>query len=378
MKKLTLHEFIVRSNKKHNFKYDYSKVNFKDSRTKVKIICPDHGEFEQLPTNHFLRSGCPKCANVYRMSFNEFVLNANNIHNNKYTYIFNNKFSLRNKVKIICSKHGTFEQVAFKHLQGNSCPICNGGIKFTNDIFIQKAKEVHGDKYDYSKVDYVNSKINVKIICLEHGEFLQRPSSHLNGNGCPKCFASFYSSNYIKYDLKTLIFTFNQIHYNKYDYSKIVACKVKSKVCIICKKHGEFWQTILDHLRGSGCPKCNCSKGELRITKLLEDHNVNYVTQKKFEKLFGASNKIKLRFDFYLPDYNLCIEFDGIQHFKPIRFNGISVDKSKEVYLKTIMNDRLKNIYCNLNSIQIIRVTDMSLNLFVKNFHDILNLYSKL
>ena len=202
-KRLNIEGFIKRSNVIHHNKYDYSKVEYVNSSTKVCIICPEHGEFWQTPNKHMSGRGCPKCANIARknkktFTYDIFEKKCNEIHNGKYLY-HQDYTNYSTKVKITCPIHGDFYQSPNHHLCGQGCPKC--GIekihdtqRFTTEEFIIKAKEIHGDKYDYNKSLYVNYKTPISIIChkngnngIEHGEFLQTPEAHLNGHGCPKC-----------------------------------------------------------------------------------------------------------------------------------------------------------------------------------------------
>lgn len=122
----------------------------------------------------------------------EFIVKANKKHNNKYDYSLVNYTGKKNKITIICPIHGSFEQKASLHLEGRGCRTCNTKIKGqqrrkTTDAFLKQAKEIHGDKYDYSKSIYVSAFTKIKIICHLHGEFEQEPSSHIRGFGCKKC-----------------------------------------------------------------------------------------------------------------------------------------------------------------------------------------------
>ena len=179
-------EFIEKAKKIHGDKYDYSKVEYKGAHTKVCIICPEHGEF-CIRVSHFLAGHrCPKCAGNAKLTTDEFIKKAREIHGDKYDY---SKVEYKNydtKVCIICPKHGEFWQIPRYHLNGKGCPKCAGNIRLTTEEFIRRAKEVHGDKYDYSKVEYVNSQTKVCIICPEHGEFWTFPNNHLKCE-CPKC-----------------------------------------------------------------------------------------------------------------------------------------------------------------------------------------------
>lgn len=127
--------------------------------------------------------------------------------------------------------------------------------KLTTSEFIERATEVHNGKYDYSKVNYVNNSTKVCIICPEHGEFWQTPNGHLLGKGCHIC-ARINGAKNRTYSTKKFIDKARLIHGNKYDYSKTIYKGVRTKVCIICPIHGEFWQVPNYHIDGCGCPEC--------------------------------------------------------------------------------------------------------------------------
>ena len=262
-------QFISKAVKVHGSKYDYSKVDYKGCRTKICIICKEHGEFWQTPNNHLNGSGCPKCT--------------------KY----------RNR--------------------------------YTTEEWVNKAKLIHGNKYDYSKVNYVNSKIKVCIICPKHGEFWINPDNHFMGQGCPKC-RYIKSSSATRKSLDNVIDDFKSIHGDKYDYSKVKYKNNKTKVCIICKEHGEFWQTPDNHIKGKGCPNCSQSKLESSTKEFLIKNGIEFVEQKGFSWL-KYKNPMKL--DFYLPNYNVAIECQGIQHFEPIEYfggdNGFEYNIAKDI-----------------------------------------------
>lgn len=184
--------FIEKAKKVHGDKYDYSKVEYKTNKDKVCIICPEHGEFWQTPHNHLQNHGCPKCAGK-NITTEEFIERAKAVHNNKYDYSLVEYVNSVTDVKIICPTHGVFEQKAGVHLQGHGCLKCGFESgreknKFCTEEFIRKSKEIHGDKYDYSLVEYVNSATKVKIICPIHGVFEQRAEGHLGGYGCKQCY----------------------------------------------------------------------------------------------------------------------------------------------------------------------------------------------
>jgi hypothetical protein len=193
----TQEQFIIDAKKKHGDRYDYSKVEYLGNKNKVIIICKIHGEFSQVPNGHTGGKGCRKCADTvnaknYSQGKEGFTKKSNLKHNNKYDYSKVEYTNNKSKVIIICSTHGKFKQTASDHLSGYGCPYCGyevvGKINaFDREKFIEKAKEVHGDKFDYTKVNYLRSQDKVTIICFIHGEFHQASNSHLQGTGCPKC-----------------------------------------------------------------------------------------------------------------------------------------------------------------------------------------------
>ena len=212
----------------------------------------------------------------------------------------------------------------------------------TKNIFIEKAMLIHGSKYDYSLVEYKNNYTKVKIICIEHGEFEQRPDNHLTGQRCGKC----YGKNRKTSDF---ILEANKIHKNKYDYSESIYNNSFEKIKIICKIHGVFEQISTNHINNRHrCPTCNKSNGELLIKEYLDNKEINYITQKRFAKCRDIR---ELPFDFYLPDTNICIEYDGIQHFKAFKIWGGEIG-----LLNRQKKDKIKNNFCEDNKIKLIRI----------------------
>jgi len=195
--KLNNEEFIKRANIVHNNKYDYSMVEYKNVETKVLIKCLTHGEFKQTPHCHLDGQGCFFCGKEKTLISNfethdNFLKKAIEIHGNKYEYI--SKYSSqKEKIKILCKKHGIFLQTPKYHLQGNGCQKCGlefkGKIK-SNEDFVKLANEIHNYKYDYSKTNFTFSVGKIIIICPIHGEFKQLAKNHLCGRGCPSCKTS--------------------------------------------------------------------------------------------------------------------------------------------------------------------------------------------
>lgn len=194
LRSLSTETFIERAKMVHQDKYIYSKVDyFKNTFSKIIIICPIHGEFLQGVGAHLSGSGCPKCGDINvslkkTTSFYDFEAEASKIHNAKYSYFADGWVNTRTKINIMCPTHGVFSQLPSSHLRGTGCPECAIDLLRDNSsIFIEKAKQVHGEKYDYSKVVYIQNKKKVDIICSIHGVFSQRCDTHLAGHGCPHC-----------------------------------------------------------------------------------------------------------------------------------------------------------------------------------------------
>jgi uncharacterized Zn finger protein (UPF0148 family) len=213
--------------------------------------------------------------------------------------------------------------------------------------FIDKCKEIHGDFYDYSIVNYISYNIQVDIICPIHGIFKQKPTDHKDKKrGCQKCGLD--KANFNKNTTQSFIDKSNIKHTNKYDYSITKYKTIRKHVDIICPIHGKFQQVASTHLKGSGCKICKSSKGELKIFSILNNNTIKNIREYKFD---GCINKNKLPFDFYLPDFNICIEYDGEMHFKEIeRFGG----KAKLDY--HLKNDNIKNNFCINNNIRLFRI----------------------
>jgi very-short-patch-repair endonuclease len=261
---MTTEEFIRRSKEVHGEAYDYSKVDYKGLDTKVGIICKIHGEFEQTPHGH-LRQGCKRCgvekrSDQRRRSTEDFIKNAKEVHGDTYDYSKVDYKNAHSKVIIICSEHGEFEQDPMNHLRGFGCRKCSlqsrsDKRRSNTEEFIKKAKEVHGDTYDYSNVDYKHGRHDVVIECRLHGLFTQWPSSHLSGRGCPNCGIQ-KSSDSKRRSTEDFIKKAKEVHGDTYDYSKVDYKNADTKVSIICNTHGEFEQQAGSHLRGSGCRLC--------------------------------------------------------------------------------------------------------------------------
>ena len=289
MRRLTTEEFIRRSKEKFGDKFDYLKTEYIDSKSKIIINCPEHDELRVRPSDHLNSiTGCRLCG-IYL-------------------------------------------------------------LKDTKNDFISKAEAVHKNTYDYSKVNYKKSLIPVTIICRKHGDFKQPPSRHLQGHGCPKC-AYIIRGNTQRLSNNEFISKARDIHGDTYKYSKVDYKSSYKRVTIICPTHGEFKQKPLDHLNGCGCQKCSSSKGERAVERFLIDNQIEFESQKKFN---DCRIELPLPFDFYIPSKNMCIEFDGEQHYKGWWKNN--PDKRRASLIKIRKRDAIKNNYCKEKSIQLLRI----------------------
>lgn len=409
-------EFIEKATIINGDKYDYSKVVFKKVKDKIIIICDKHGEFKQTVQAHLSGRQCKYCRNKNVKHTKEtFIQKAITIHVDKYDYSQVDYTNNKTAVMIICKEHGIFLQIPNHHMNGSGCSQCNGGIRLTKEDFINKATIINGDKFDYSKVVYINNHSDVEIYCKEHNKwFFKIPKSHFDGVGCDECtsdkkklkydevidrFHETHGEKYI-YDIVPLklssdinieifckihneYFTQNldshlqgkgcikcgrdtirkslsgnkyefvekarEIHGQLYKYDKVEYINRYTKVIVSCKLHSDFLVKPGEHLYNtSGCPICNKSHGEILIKTFLDKYNINYESEKAFE---GCKFINYLRFDYYLSEYNLCIEHDGIQHFESIEYYG-----GDEAFEQIKINDAIKNKYCLDNNINLFRI----------------------
>lgn len=244
------------------------------------------------------------------------------------------------EIPIICNIHGVFPQMLSNHLQGKGCIKCANQYPQTTEEMVEDFKEVHGDKYDYSKVDAKNKdeKGRVCITCPIHGDFWQTPYHHKSGQGCSKCGGSFKKTN------DEFIKELEEIYRGKYDLSKVKYVNNKTDVILICPKHGEFKLTPHNILcGGQGCRKCNRSKLEQAMSRFLEENDIEFEEQKKFDWLGN------FELDFYLPKYNIAIECQGRQHFQPVKQFG-----GEEIYKMQLEWDERKRKLCKEHNVNLI------------------------
>lgn len=339
--------FIDRAKSVHGDKYDYSKASYRSYYTPVALICPEHGGFSIKPGDHLHGCGCPKCgrersAKSHLLSNEEFIRKARAVHGDKYDYSKTVYKGSRRPVDIICRGCGSvFSQQAGSHLRGCGCPFCNGGtdrLGYTAESYIEKARKIHGGRYDYSKTIYSGSMRKITVTCPEHGWFAVRAADHLQGQGCPLCRKEAEKKEFLekvhndiekKWRVK-LIESFDGM----YEYSPKKRMRKYLFRCSVC---GNEWRQPVRFHRDLSCPKCfpsshGSSKGELRL--------YNYFLTTGLKVLHNDRTAIAPKeLDIWLPDLGFAIEYDG-------------------KYWHTPEEDEAKNKLCAEKGIRLYRADD--------------------
>lgn len=446
-RKNNIEDIKKRAKKVHRNKYDYSLfTEYKNNKVKVKIICPKHGEFLQSIDRHLSGDGCSKCGIAKRSLSTKRTLadvkkQLKNLYGDIYGYdLFTEYNHCLQKIKITCKKHGVFEKALPEHLRGEICNGCSKEkriekgthrfflrdnakrLELCNHKFVKRAKEIHGDKYDYSNTKYIGSAEKLEIYCNTCKDVFTIPAnSHTQGRGCMICSMKARSANnWIS--LETFIEKCKEVHGDYYSYDKVISyeggksivkvfcthCKeyfeikaayhLHSKngctICsgerqakdrritkeevvvkareihgdlyeykflgeiksnkdffiVICAKHGEVSQRIADHIhKGCGCNQCNKSKGEIKIEKWLKANNIEFLVEETFE---DCKNVNVLPFDFYLPENNTLIEYQGEQHTNLIPY----FHKTEEHFEDQQKRDKIKKEYAVDNGYTFIEI----------------------
>lgn len=347
--------FIETCNKKHNNRYNYPNTVYIDYNSEVKIECELHGEFIQMASYHLRGSGCQKCGFfnkapgplVKPTNGEEFIRLSIEVHGSQYDYSQVEFTKYYSSVTIVCLIHGSYKCVPTSHLKGIGCATCQ-----SFDAFVKKASSMHKGKFEYDKSTYIRSKSKMRIVCRDHGEFWEAPGEHTRrrGQGGYHCFACFLESKRIS--VQEVIKRSKEIHGPAYRFDKLVLGKTLEEealfYCIKCAKY--FSQKPINHLQGYGCSLCCESKHEKLIKRWLQTTDYKFEPQKVFPDLRYQNS---LRCDFYIEQFNLIIEFDGIQHFEPVEAWG-----GVEKFLKVQARDRVKNEYCTKKRINLLRMKD--------------------
>ena len=342
-KRVTTADFIKRAREVHGDRYDYSKASYVAAKNNVTIICPEHGEFEQWPSNHYIGHGCRECGGNKPLTLDRFIERANKIHKDRYDYSRVEFKNVESKIEIICSDHGPFHQRLFSHLKGFGCPHCGWAVtakklSHSHDRFLEDARRAHGDQYDYSQVKYVNALSNVTIVCPDHGTFRQNPANHIRDVGCPKCGTERAAAKTTK-TTEYFVREAREVHGDRYDYSKVEYKTMHEKVEIVCAEHGSFWQSAVSHVKGNkaGCPGCAVSGfdqtklGLLYYIAVTTDDGdtlykigiTNLSIQKRFPTLDLARIRIvktwqfELGYDAAEREAEILNQFAGARYFGP-------------------------------------------------------------
>ena len=404
-KRLTQEEFIERTKLIFGDKYNYTHVDYINSATKVNIFCKKCNEnFEIIPNNHLKGFGCPRCANeeFKKRRRDKYIEEVRKVYGDKYTVL--NFEDTRKDVEVLCKKHGIFKKNAKSFKDGHKCPECRKEeletlkekTKIKNDEikskiekekqerkekikrgeikpvgngsemnlyykfnYIKEAKAVFGDRFDYSKTVYEKKEKKVIINCKRHGDFKILPLVHLMGQKCKRCAseeAAQKNKQCQAISKEEAITKFKKAHGNEYDYSQVEYVNKNTKVKIICREHGEFWQKPRIHWAGSRCPICakTVSKHELIVLNWAKENNVNIERRMVYPDL---KDILPLSYDFYLPEYNLLIECNGRQHYEPVQFNGKTIEEAKEDFEIQKRHDKLKEEYARNNKINLLIIS---------------------
>lgn len=285
----------------------------------------------------------------------EFIKEANKVHTNRYFYNKTKYINAKTKVIITCNLHGDFEQKPNNHTNGQGCKECallmlSSHKKLTNGEFIEKSKKLHGDMYDYSKVEYINSHFAVTIGCKLHGFFERTPNSHLQGQGCRVCGLE-RSGKSRRLKNEDFIKKANEVHNNHYLYNKTSYIKSNVNIIITCPTHGDFYQKPNGHLNGRGCIDCFIDKGNFTknsfknkakgrectfyILRCFNEHEEFYkigITSRGIEKRF--SNKFFMPYNYeieyqYKATAEIIYDLEKIAHKKSKRYNYTPMIKFK-------------------------------------------------
>jgi Zn finger protein HypA/HybF involved in hydrogenase expression len=289
-----------------------------------------------------------------RKSSQEEVLNKiREIHGERYDLskvVYINK---RTKFELVCKNHGAFLTSWDQVIRGQGCPVCgksNAAInrRVSFEDFLSKASEVHNSRYKYDKASYKKIADYVRIKCPDHGWFEQRADAHIRQvQGCPEC-GFIAQGDKRRMPLSEFIEKANKVHTGKYTYSKASFKSNRDIIEIKCKKHGYFFQSVTNHLTGSGCPDCNNSKGENKVKQILISKKIEFVQQKSFKDL---KHHAMLKCDFYLPSYEAIIEFNGRQHYQEVKAFG-----GKKGFEETKLRDQIKRDFLASKGIKLLEI----------------------
>lgn len=355
--KLTLGVVLQRFIAIHGNDYDYSKVEYISSEEKVQILCKQCKKyFYQAPYKHWNGQGCPYCAKTAnRLTTKEFITRCRKVHGNKYNYDKAIYINSNKKILIHCNQcNRDFWQLPSSHLRGHGCKWCIKEIHKNNRTITKKEwlhrfKAIHKDKYTYLDIP-LGIKNKITIQCNTCGNiFKQGKQIHESGCGCPVC-------NKTTITKEKFINKVECVHNHSYEYNLNEYTKADEYINIKCKRCNRiFKQKAAKHLQGQGCPYCNQSKGETAIARYLNQHKIKFKIQHRFN---DCRDKRPLPFDFYLPNHNICIEYQGEQHYNYKLFLGLYKDKKRahEAFKLQQKHDKIKRNFCKNNQIYLLEI----------------------
>ena len=353
MRKLTKEEFEKRVADVSNDTIDVSNFEFENTQKSGLCRCKICGNEWYAKAYSILQGhGCRKCydkKNSERKKIDvKEVQNRLNKNNTKYK-IIGEYVDTKHKCDVMCENCGNVWSVAVGDLlRGHGCPKCGRekqrqNISLTEEEYKERCKRVYNELYDLSELKYHSMGDSVYPICKKHGSFSINASYFLKGNGCPFCRKEKNNEHVREKNYLQFIERAKKIHNDKYDYRCVKYSNTNSNVDIICPIHGVFSMTPHHHLSGEGCPKCKSSHMEINIRTLLQENNICFIEQKKFDWMGLQS------LDFYLPKYNVGIECQGKQHFESVEVFG-----GNDALKENIERDRRKRNLCIENGISLI------------------------
>ncbi len=375
MKKLNWGIIFERCREKHDGRYEYrleDQGEYENAHMKMWIRCDVHGFFEQVVNTHLhAGKGCRECGNITnwgnrRQTWDDIIIECMEIHNGYYTYIIGEQeeYKLNTTLMVVhCPKHGAFDIRVTDHKNNaRGCQTCAKEIgrirrQIGWESVIESCKLKHNNLYNYyidEQLPYEGIHTPFTAHCNIHGRFTLSADSHRRGTGCKSCAIN-YVSSVTRFDWDITIEQCKERHNDRYWYDKDEQEEYKNTntpMVIHCRIHDIFTTSAKSHKRGSGCPTCSNSHNVIKIYDYLTSQNISFIQEYGFDDCRGDTRL--LPFDFYLPDLNILIEYDGRQHYEyiPNWFHK----KGYWQFERQQRYDEIKNQYCRDNNIDLLRI----------------------
>jgi len=365
-KPATKEELITKAQSVHGDKFIYDEVSYLNNQTNVTIICRAGGhKFQQTPGNHTHKThpqGCPNCAGRNPWALARFLEEAEKVHGGLYDYgKITSVTDSTTKLLIGCRTHGDFWQSPAHHIKRRQgCPTCGGTKKGSTERFIERARRVHGDTYNYSQSKYETLHRKLEIICPTHGSFWQSPRNHIiQKSGCPQCHGV------KKATVEDFVSRARSKHGSLYDYSLVKMINMGSPVTIVCPFHGSFEQIPSVHLGGSGCKRCRNSFGHSKISRALATCGVDF---KEEYPISDTNWAMPLWLDFAIFKGGrlvAAVEYHGEQHYRPVGWGrgGDFHNEAQLAFERIIERDTRKRGWCDQNNIKLLEISYTQLDL---------------